>query len=64
MGPEFLGAGFVFLQRFLLRAGLGDSQARDPRNGEDGGARNNGSIESRFYRVTPYAAYVEPRLVY
>ena len=64
MGPEFLGAGLVFLQRFCLCAGLGDPQTRDPRNGEDGGARNNGSIESRFHRVTPYAAQVEPRLVY
>jgi hypothetical protein len=40
----------------LLCAGLGDAQTSDPRDGEDGGARHNGSIESRFHRVTPYAA--------
>src|SRR3954468_22644815 len=57
MGPEFLGAGFVFLQRFLLCADL-----RDPRNRENSDARKNGSMESRCHCVTPCAARIEPRL--
>src|SRR3954471_12402196 len=61
MGPEFLGAGLVFLQCFLLLLLLCAS-LRDPRNREDGGARNNGSKESRCHCVTPYAARIEPRL--
>src|SRR5882762_1954608 len=51
MGPEFLGAGFVFLQSRLLCAGL-----TGPRDNDDCCERKNGSIESRFHRVTPYAA--------
>jgi hypothetical protein len=51
MGPEFLVAGLVALEGFLLCAGLGNAH-----HGEDGGARKNGSIEDRFHRVTPYAA--------
>ena len=48
MGPEILGAGLVFLQGLLLRAGLAG-----PRDNEDCCERKNGSIESRFHRVTP-----------
>jgi hypothetical protein len=51
MGPEFLVAGLIAREGLLLCVGLGNSQ-----NGEDGAARNNGSIEYRFHRVTPYAA--------
>ena len=52
VGPEVLGAGLVFLQGLLLRVGLAD-----PRDNEDSCERKNGSIESRFHRVTPYAAW-------
>src|ERR1700716_1401320 len=51
MGPEFLGAGLVFLQSLVLCAGL-----IGPRDNQDCCERKNGSIESRFHRVTPYAA--------
>jgi hypothetical protein len=51
MGPEFLGAGLVFLQSRLLCAGL-----TGPCDNDDCRERKNGSIESRFHRVTPYAA--------
>ena len=51
MGPEFLGAGLVFLQWLLLCAGL--AGPRDKGNCRE---RKNRSIESRFHRVTPYAA--------
>src|SRR5882757_3113154 len=51
MGPEFLGAGLVFLQRLLLRAGL--AGPRDKGNCRE---RKNRSMESRYHRVTPYAA--------
>jgi hypothetical protein len=52
MGPEVLGTGLVFFQRLLLRVGLAN-----PRDNEDGCERKNRSIESRFHRVTPYAAW-------
>ena len=52
VGPELLGAGLVFLQGLLLRAGLAG-----PRDNEDCCERKNRSIESRFHRVTPYAAW-------
>jgi hypothetical protein len=52
MGPEFLGAGLVLLERFILRAGL-----TGPSDNEDCCERKNGSIECRFHRVTPFAAW-------
>jgi hypothetical protein len=52
MGPEFLGAGLVLLEWFILRAGL-----TGPSDNEDRCERKNGSIESRFHRVTPSAAW-------
>src|SRR6476660_7748599 len=52
MGPEFLVAGIVFLQRFLLGVGL-----TAPRDNEDRCERKNRSIESRFQRVTPMQHY-------
>ncbi len=52
ISPELLGAGLIFLQGLLLRVGLAD-----PRDDEDGCERKNRSIESRFHRVTPYAAW-------
>src|SRR5229473_3306749 len=58
MGPEFLGAGLVFFQRFLLRVGLAG-----PRDNDDRCDRKNRSIESRFHRVTPYAAW-RPRMLF
>src|SRR4051812_15798373 len=51
MGPEFLGAGLVFLQRLLLRTGL--TGRGDKCNCRE---RKNRSIEGRFHRVTPYTA--------
>ena len=50
MGPELLGAELVTFE-LLLGASLSD-----PHDGEDRSTRKNGSIESRFHRVTPYAA--------
>jgi hypothetical protein len=52
MGPELLGAGLVLLERLILRAGL-----TGPGDNEDCRERKNGSIECRFHRVTPYAAW-------
>src|SRR6202011_1893623 len=52
MGPEFLGAGLVLLEWFILRAGR-----TGPSDHNDCCERKNGSIESRFHRVTPSAAW-------
>jgi hypothetical protein len=57
MGPEFLGAGLIRVERLVLRlllllcVGL-----TGPRRKGDCCKRKNGSIECRFHRVTPYAA--------
>src|SRR3984957_324918 len=51
MGPEFLGAGLIGMERLLLRVGLAG-----PRDNDDCCERKDRSIESRFHRVTPYAA--------
>ena len=51
MGPEFLVAGLVVLERLLLRADL--SGPGDNANCRE---RKDGSIENRFHRITPYAA--------
>ena len=51
MGPEFLGAGLIAMEGFLLCVGLAG-----PRDNGDCCERKNRSIESRFHRVTPYAA--------
>ena len=52
VGPEVLGAGLVLLQGLLLRVGLAS-----PSDNEYCCERKKGSIESRFHRVTPYAAW-------
>jgi hypothetical protein len=59
MGPEFLGAGLITVQRFLLCVGL-----TDPRDNDDCRERKNRSIESRFHRLTPYAAERLPLLFF
>src|SRR5881398_3574976 len=51
MSPEILGAGFVFFQRLVL-CGREASRA----DGDNCCERKNRSIESRFHRVSPYAA--------
>src|SRR4029079_14811644 len=47
VGPEALGAGLIFFQRLLWRVSLAA-----PRHNQNGCERKNGSIESRFHRVT------------
>src|SRR5579863_520394 len=52
MGPEFLFAGFVLLQRLVLRGGRTGCP-----NGKDGCERKNGSMERRFHRVSPSSSH-------
>jgi hypothetical protein len=53
MGPELLGAGLVFLQRTVFLRLLLCGRKTRAGNETDGHKRKNGSMESRFHRVTP-----------